>query len=216
MGIKEHSTNQFAGLASDKQNQIIDASIEEFSRRGYADASVNTIVKQAGISKGSLFNYFKSKEGLFGYIYELAFNEVKTYLVRVRDETESEEFFARLARLMSAGVVFIRQHPRLARVYFRIQNTGDAPYGKTIIQELHKEALKYLRSLVTTGIERGELRSDLNIDCTAFMLESILNRLLQAHYLDVLDPDLGMIEADAQSSAEWISNLVETIRTGLE
>jgi AcrR family transcriptional regulator len=42
--------------------------MEEFSRNTYQKASTNRIVEKAGISKGSLFNYFKSKEKLYEYL----------------------------------------------------------------------------------------------------------------------------------------------------
>lgn len=60
----------FNNLHSDKQNEIINATIKEFVRTGFEKASTNEIVKAANISKGSLFNYFKSKKGLYIYLIE--------------------------------------------------------------------------------------------------------------------------------------------------
>ena len=78
------NTNKFEHLSDVKQKSIIDASVSEFATNGFKNASVNKIVENAGISKGSLFNYFKSKSLLFEHIYSIAFNEVKSYLAKVR------------------------------------------------------------------------------------------------------------------------------------
>ena len=212
MNEETTETSQFTNLAPGKQSFIIDASIEEFSRRCFRAASLNKIVENAGISKGSIFNYFKTKNRLFEYIYRLAFNEIKEYLRTVRNETESDEFFTRLARIMEVGVEFIKIHPRLARIYFRIQNTGDAPDSNEIIQELHREAMRFIESIVESGITRGELRSDLNVPTVTFIIESILNRFLQAHYLNVLDPSFQL---SPEVSPQWIQEFIKTLKQGL-
>ena len=46
----------FENLPEDKKKRIIEASIEEFAKKGYEKASTNNIVKTAGISKGILFH----------------------------------------------------------------------------------------------------------------------------------------------------------------
>nr|MBC8322798.1 TetR/AcrR family transcriptional regulator [Candidatus Neomarinimicrobiota bacterium] len=51
----------FEKLPEEKKARIMNASISEFAEKDYETASMNTVVNQAGISKGSLFNYFKTK-----------------------------------------------------------------------------------------------------------------------------------------------------------
>ncbi|AGK97534.1 TetR/AcrR family transcriptional regulator [Clostridium pasteurianum] len=64
----------FEKLPEEKKKKIIDACIKEFSKNGYVNASTNNIVLNAGISKGSLFNYFDSKKKLYLYILDYAIN----------------------------------------------------------------------------------------------------------------------------------------------
>lgn len=62
--------NSFAKLAMDKKEKLIEVCIIEFSQFGYINASTNRIVENAGISKGSLFKYFNTKEELYLYILD--------------------------------------------------------------------------------------------------------------------------------------------------
>lgn len=64
------SFDSFENLDEGKKQSIINAGFYVFSEYGYAKASVEDIVKLAGISKGSLFYYFKSKQNFFNYLYE--------------------------------------------------------------------------------------------------------------------------------------------------
>lgn len=60
----------FENLEVEKKQSILNAGFMVFSQYGYAKASVEDIVKSAGISKGSLFYYFGSKKNFFIYLYE--------------------------------------------------------------------------------------------------------------------------------------------------
>lgn len=70
----------FYNLQSDKQNRIIDAAKKEFSENNFYEASINKIIKDAGIPRGSFYQYFENKEDLFIYLLEqcsnLLFEEV--------------------------------------------------------------------------------------------------------------------------------------------
>ncbi len=59
----------FQELPEEKQMRIINAAMEVFSQNDYKRASTDDIAAKAGISKGSLFYYFKNKKSLYMYLY---------------------------------------------------------------------------------------------------------------------------------------------------
>lgn len=63
-------TESFYKLDKSKRQKIVDAMKKEFSRVPFHEASVNRIVEEAGISKGSFWVYFKSKEEAIEYLIE--------------------------------------------------------------------------------------------------------------------------------------------------
>ncbi len=76
----------FFQLEEEKRARIIKAGIEEFGRQSYQEASTNHLVKVAGISKGSLFKYFASKEDLYFYLLDQVINDL---IAGVSGEIES-------------------------------------------------------------------------------------------------------------------------------
>lgn len=210
-----NETEQFLKIDTEKQGRIIDAAVTEFAEKGYTSASMNVVSEKANIAKGSLFKYFGSKDGLFGFIYSKALYLVKDYLRKIRDESRGLDFFTRLERLMAAGVEFIEKYPQLARIYFHIIYTGDAPYKTRILQELHVESLEFIATFIEDGIKRGELRRDINVRIASFMLESLMDRFLQAHYLPFLDPDLRLIERNRDESKLWIDEITKLYKIGM-
>lgn len=58
----------FLNLPPEKQEKLLEAATREFSRRPYNEASINQIIKDAGIPRGSFYMYFQDKEDLFRYL----------------------------------------------------------------------------------------------------------------------------------------------------
>ena len=61
----------FLNLDSSKRNKLLEAAMNEFKTVRYTEVSVNRIIQNANISRGSFYTYFTDKDDLFGYILEL-------------------------------------------------------------------------------------------------------------------------------------------------
>ena len=196
------NTNKFEQLPEEKQSRIVDASISEFAEKDYETASMNTVVNQAGISKGSLFNYFKTKSVLYDHIYQLALGEVKLYLRDVRDETIDLSFENRLSKVVDSGVLFIMEHPRLARIYFRLVYSGDSPNRKKIVNELQAMSDDYLGNIIQDAIDRNELNPNLDKSQSVFFLDAVLNRFLKEYH-----EAMEMGSQQQYDRKEWVSGI---------
>ncbi len=64
------ATERFMKLSQDKKDRILDAAVQEFARVPFEDASINQIIKAAGISRGSFYTYFEDKRDLLYYIFQ--------------------------------------------------------------------------------------------------------------------------------------------------
>ena len=63
-------SDTFLRLNDEKKKKLIDASFKEFSLYNFNDASINRIIKEAGISRGSFYMYFEDKKDLYFYLLE--------------------------------------------------------------------------------------------------------------------------------------------------
>lgn len=216
MSFKETTSRVFQSLSSEKREKIFTAAAEEFAEHGYKKASVNSIVKTAGISKGSLFQYFSTKRNLFDGLVDLASDQVKIYLRKVREDTQGLSFFDRLDRLVRSGFEFIDRRPALSRIYFHLLQSGDSPFGLERIVDLRRRGEGFLFDLLVEAQNNGELRKDLDTEKLAFILNSLLENLLRSYYLDHLSAGHGLYQGDPRTLDEWINTTVDFIRNGLE
>lgn len=70
----------FQNISSEKKQRIIQSCIVEFGAQGYDHCSLDHIIKNAGISKGGLYEYINSKEDLFLFIVSYCFNELYNFI----------------------------------------------------------------------------------------------------------------------------------------
>jgi len=63
----------------EKRQELIDAAIKEFGEKGYENASLNNILKEARISKGTFYYHFDNKEDLYMYLISIFINEKKSF-----------------------------------------------------------------------------------------------------------------------------------------
>ncbi len=85
---------QYEQIRAEKKALIMDAAIEVFAEKTFQGASVSMIAKEAGISKGLLYNYFESKEALLKEIIKNATDKVYQYFDPNHDGIlTKEEFF---------------------------------------------------------------------------------------------------------------------------
>ena len=61
-------SSTFLNLPAEKQEKLLEAATREFTRRPFNEASINQIIKDAGIPRGSFYMYFTDKEDLFRYL----------------------------------------------------------------------------------------------------------------------------------------------------
>lgn len=82
----------FYNLDTNKQNNILNAAKKEFSDNFYEDASINKIIKEINMPRGSFYLYFQNKEDLYLYILELYLKEFKNILLELLKQNNYDIF----------------------------------------------------------------------------------------------------------------------------
>ncbi|MRR22963.1 TetR/AcrR family transcriptional regulator [bacterium] len=84
---------QFEEMREEKKALIMDVALEQFSDHGFHATTINHIAKHAGISKGLMYNYFKSKEELLAAIINRSLGQIYTSFNPDRDSRLTPEEF---------------------------------------------------------------------------------------------------------------------------
>ncbi len=166
----------FEQLPAAKRQRIIDIAITEFAEHPYAVASVSRIAAQAGIAKGSIYQYFEHKQDLFLFLLDHA-TQTQLQLLRELAPPDPEiGFFDLLRWQMSASVRVGLAMPQLVRLLYRA-TTGDLPFHDEVIRRLRSTGEDHLLQLLRRGVERGEIEPALDLELAAFLIKSLTSEL---------------------------------------
>lgn len=101
---------KFFDLKKEKQDRMINASLKMFAENGFERASTDDIVKEAGISKGLLFHYFISKQGLYEFLFDYStkFMTLETSSLVSSKETD---YFLIYKQITNARAQIMRNYP---------------------------------------------------------------------------------------------------------
>jgi len=203
----------FRNLPEDKRARIEEVLVREFSEQGFRDASLNSIVRRAGIAKGSLYQYFADKEAMFLFVFD-RFTEAVKEAVRKARQGAGGDFWSRLRELLRAGVEFVDSHREYYRLYLRILFEKDVPRRAELLGRVRMFSADLLGAMVAEGIRRGELRPEVLPGTAVFVLDCVCERFLQGYARAYLDPGLGLAGLDAMALGREIDHIIEALRTG--
>lgn len=98
------------------RRRIIDSALREFSEKSYAEASLNTICSDGGISKGIIYHYFKDKDELYLVCLKESFDELTAYLSE-RAITDGDDVGRCLQSYFDARIAFFGDNPLYLRLF---------------------------------------------------------------------------------------------------
>lgn len=205
----------FLKIPEEKRERIVETASLEFSENGFKGASINAMVSALGIAKGSIFQYFGDKKGLFLFIFGQSVEKVKVYLKEVRETTSDDPLDVRLEKSLRMGVDFTKKHPVIFRLYVRTLAEKEIPFREEILTSIRAYSLEYLSGLLENAKEKGELREDVNIAAASFAMDAAMDRFLQACALPHMDGGMGIYDADEETLNAHIKTLCQTFLSGV-
>ncbi len=172
-----------------KRTRIIDAAMRHFAEQGYHAARVGDIAAQLGIAKGSVFQHFGSKDGLFFEVYKKAVRAFPAYLDAPAD-IQAEGFFGVLRYWL------VRTEHMLHEdwIPYRVSLLGNYGTDLTLKREINRFLMTEdpygTVAFVRFGMQRGELRKDLDLEMIVSILDWMMERFQDALLTEELDPGL--------------------------
>ena len=172
-----------------KRGRIVEAATKHFAEHGYHAARVGDIAIALGIAKGSIFQHFGSKDGLFFEVYKRAVRSFSRYL-DVPPEVRQHGFFEVLRYWLVRTEHLVHED----WIPYRISLLGN--YGTDLV--LKREINRFLITedpygtvdFVRFGLDRRELRDDIDIEMMVSIIDWIVERFQDALLTAELDPGL--------------------------
>jgi TetR/AcrR family transcriptional regulator len=198
-----------------KRARIVDAAMRHFAEQGYDAARVGDLAAMLGIAKGSVFQHFGSKDGLFFEAYKKAVRSFPRYL-DAPAEVRDRGFFEVLRYWLARTEHLLHED----WIPYRVSLLGN--YGTNL--GLKREINRFLVAedpygtveFVRFGLQRGEVRNDLDQEMIVSILDWTMERFQDALLTEELDPGLfrhqgGPAEKKEARIAQFLDVLMRAV-----
>jgi TetR/AcrR family transcriptional regulator len=198
-----------------KRAKIVDVAMRHFAGQGYDAARVGDIAAELGIAKGSIFQHFGSKDGLFFEVYKKAVRSFPRYL-DAPEEVRQAGFFEVLRYWLARTEHLLHED----WIPYRVSLLGN--YGTDL--SLKREINRFLLAedpygtvpFVRFGMERKELRGDLDQEMAVSILDWTMERFQDALLTEELDPGLFRRHGDPQEKKDArIAQFLDILRRAI-
>jgi len=194
---------------SDRPEEIVAAALDVFVARGFRAARLEEVARRAGVSKGTLYLYFKNKEALFrAVVREMVLPEIARVERHVRDfpgtsadllrdlvqrwwDTVGDSRLCGIPKLMVAES---DNFPELARFY-------------------HDEAVRRVRRLFGTVLRRGIARGEFRSCHVAYTVRVLMAPLV---FAAIYERSLRPFDTDPYDPRRFLKEHVELFLKGIE
>jgi AcrR family transcriptional regulator len=171
-------------VSEERKNQILEAATTTFARLGFQQTRMDDIAEQAGLSKGALYLYYKSKDAIIAALLKYFFTQELKHLQAVvaveRAEPVSEQLLALTGQLAEAMNWMARLMP-IAFEFYAI--AGRDKEVRQFLQDYFKTYRSELARLIQRGIERGEFRA-MDAEAIAITLAALYEGLALLYFVD--------------------------------
>ncbi len=202
----------------ERRNELINEALLEFGEKGYESASLNSILKEASISKGTFYYHYENKEDLYMYLMDIIVEEKLKFLSEeMSNIDDSGDIFTKLKLTIKLGMEFAHKNPGLNKFSQGfIKETGTElhneimrkyyvkryDYLKGLNEEYGFKSIDYMGELIEEGYNNNEIRDDLPKKFVKQIVNYLFFNLQQIINTDNLDE----YEAAANNLVDFIKN----------
>jgi len=189
----------------DKEEIIIFAAISVFKDKGFTNTTIQDIADAAGLAKGTMYDYFKSKDDLF--IQALKF-QAKHIDENMLDAIMSKSGFINKLNLMLDFTMKkeAANHSIIMKAFFLNDSTGLKPETKrefhNFMEEMREKAIRIWADIIEQGVIEGIIRSS----DVEFSAACIFNLIMVYHQL---------LDAKKEDDTNFKSKMLDFILNGV-
>ncbi len=163
-------TKRFENIDPNRKKKILDAARLEFIRNGYDRASLNTIVREAEISKGSIYYYFENKIDIYLTVLKHETEQILEKLGGIAKGEFTDNFWGDIESYYKYLMRFISENPDFLRLTKGISRQSTIVYNNESFKELYNFGLNKITEILKRGQDMGEVRTDIPVELLAKIL----------------------------------------------
>lgn len=142
-------------MKKNTEGKILESAKEIFQTKGFAGAKMQEIADNAGINKGLLHYYFKSKERLFEYVFNIA---AKHMLGKLNDILKEDiELFPKIEKLIGNYISFLSKNTTIPNFIFQEINKNPDFFQERTKTLSSLDGVIFFKNQIKKSVDKGEI-----------------------------------------------------------
>ncbi|MEW5721868.1 MAG: TetR/AcrR family transcriptional regulator [Thermodesulfobacteriota bacterium] len=216
--------NTFKSLPHEKKERLLETAAKLFAEKGFHQTDMAQIAAKAGVAKGSLYNYFDSKDDLYLEVCRHGLEKSRRAVYGGLDP--EGDVYRQIEHIFRQGAPFALAHPEYIRLYLNVSSAGMERFAEKLSREVEKYTADHLKKILKDGLARGQVRPDLDVNAAAFtinglyilFLVSLVSRHFQVRMKEYLEIegefDRAAVEAALERIIAVISDYLRPVGAG--
>ncbi len=159
-------------MKPEKIEVILSAACQLFAENNFQNVSMEEVAVSAGVGKGTLYNYFQSKDDLYFSI--LRFRLEKLLAVLEEAYSNRDDFLRNLRSLILHLYSFMSKYHYFHRIWIREENSLEQK-NNTVILEMRNKILNLIRRVLLQGQYEKLLKKSISMDTSVELIYCIIN-----------------------------------------
>ncbi len=200
-------------LSEGKRERILLAAAAEFGGRGFSSGSLNVVARDAGVAKGSLFQYFEDKLDLFRYVADEMHARTRAYMVRRLEGhlASSPELFDVLRQMLLDWIIFHRENELERQMLLAVTFEPDAAVRNALRASLDQHFVEVIGEVVAMAERDGALREGASTQHLAAWVMTLFTHTGIAAISPDLNRFLPLHELHGQALEEAVDGFVRPL-----
>ena len=195
-------TRTFRRLDPERRQAVLDALFEEAAEKGPGRLNIKQVAERSGASIGSLYQYFGSRENLVRFFTKIAVGSMVSLLRMAPASYKGMPVRKALRSYLMDGIRISQSQKSITKFLTLSAYQGDEEIGRSVVMPIAVVMREVTRDLLKTGMERGELRSDIDLEAASRAVNVLLIGLGDSQlvpnlntYFQVSDKDISFERA---------------------
>ncbi|MEM7200432.1 MAG: TetR/AcrR family transcriptional regulator [Planctomycetota bacterium] len=205
-------TETFLKLRPDKRDRILAAAIEEFASHDFAGANLDRVAAGAGVSKGSLFQYFADKDDFYVYAVQAALEQAWQLYRDDMAQCAPADCYELLVETILSMAALRKREPHLATLYLRVVYAKDSHARDRLYAAFVARNREFFDRLIPWGLETGHIDPTLPEAIVRFHIHAAGSHLI---YLLLSGDDPRWLPRRTKDLRAFVTHTVEVLARAL-
>ncbi|MFZ5821810.1 MAG: TetR/AcrR family transcriptional regulator [Chloroflexota bacterium] len=207
-------TRTFRRLDPERQQAVLQAILDESAEKGPADLNIKRVAGRAGVSVGSLYQYFGSRENLLAFTVELGVRMMTDLFAMSRPYLLEIPLREALTAYLTYGLEWSRTQPGFVHFFGRAAYQGNPQLAEAVVRPVATAMRGVVQDLLAAAVQRGELRPDLDVEAAARVVNLLTIAAGDSQLLPYLN-NYFQVTDESMLVERVVSTLIDLVMNGI-